>query len=93
MYYGASGETRTLMAFAAGTLNQCVYQFHHRGIICIIQKKLPSNFIYIKKIKETQHLAEDEGLEPSHDGIKIRCLTNLANPLQRVFPPLQLLKL
>ena len=27
-------------------------------------------------------LAGDDGLEPPHVGIKIRCLTNLANPLQ-----------
>jgi hypothetical protein len=27
-------------------------------------------------------LAGDAGLEPTHVGIKIRCLTNLANPLQ-----------
>ena len=27
-------------------------------------------------------LAEDDGFEPPHVGIKIRCLTNLANPQQ-----------
>ena len=27
-------------------------------------------------------LAGDAGLEPTHAGIKIQCLTNLANPLQ-----------
>ena len=29
-------------------------------------------------------LVGDEGLEPPHVGIKIRCLTNLANPQQEM---------
>lgn len=31
-------------------------------------------------------LAGDTGLEPVHGGIKIRCLTNLANPQQNKEP-------
>ena len=33
------------------------------------------------ELTEEKSLAEEEGLEPSCDGIKIRCLTNLATPL------------
>ena len=47
------------------------------------KKEFTPAFSKIEKefvIQELTQLAGDDGLEPPHVGIKIRCLTNLANP-------------
>ena len=46
-------------------------------------KEFTNSFNKIEKefvIEELKQLAGDKGLEPLNGGIKIRCLTNLANP-------------
>ena len=48
-------------------------------------KEFTNSFNKIEKefvIEELKQLAGDKGLEPLNGGIKIRCLTNLANPQQ-----------
>lgn len=51
---------------------------------CLI-KKIARIRVHIRKVRAIlEYLAEDGGLEPPNAGIKIQCLTDLANPLHEI---------